>query len=106
MDKGACFVWAGHQAIATANADVLVHQHDAIGALERSACRAHIDARWFGTMLAHHWQKLGFTGAQFLDFEFANPLGIGWQGFTRESIFSIAGCYTVSAATGAFITVD
>ena len=54
--KRARLVRAGHHAIAAADADVPVDQHDAVGALERSAGGADVDAGRMLAMLAHHRQ--------------------------------------------------
>ena len=45
MHEGPRLVRAGHHAVAAADADVAVHQHDAVRAFERSAGRADIHAR-------------------------------------------------------------
>src|SRR5512140_1456220 len=47
-------VGAGHHAIAAADADMPVDQHDTVGALERSAGGADVDAGRLFAMLAHY----------------------------------------------------
>ena len=54
VHEGARLVGAGHHAVAAADAGVAVDQHDAVGALERRAGRAHVDAGRLGAVLAHH----------------------------------------------------
>ena len=101
MHEGARLVRAGHDAITAANADMFVHQHNAVSTFERGAGRAHIDTGRFGTVLAHHGQGLGLAGAQFLDFYFADPLGIGGLGAPREPVLSVTRGDAIRAATGA-----
>ncbi len=67
VHEGACLVRAGHHAIAAADATVAVDQHDAVGALEGRAGRAHVDAGRLGAVLAHHRQRSRAAGPDRLE---------------------------------------
>ena len=77
MDEGARAVRAGHDAVAAADAGVLVDQHDAVVALERGAGRAHVHARRVLAVLAHERQRLRVAGALVAQAHLADPLRIG-----------------------------
>ena len=54
VHERARLVRARHHAVAAADAAVPVHQHDAVGALERRTGGADVDAGRVGAVLAHH----------------------------------------------------
>ncbi len=88
VHERARLVRAGHHAVAAADAGVAVDHHDAVGALERRAGRADVDARRLGAVLAHHRQRRGALGLDLLDLDLADPLRVGrpraaWPGRSR-----------------------
>ena len=77
VHERARLVRAGHHAIAAADADVLVHQHDAVGALERGAGRADVDAGRLRAVLAHHRRRLLASAGGIAQVDLADPLRVG-----------------------------
>ena len=104
--KRARLVGAGHHAVAAADAAVAVDQHDAVGALERGAGRADVDAGRLGAVLAHHRQRGGAAGLDLLDLDLADPLRRGRRGPRVEAVLGVAGADAVGAAAGALRRVD
>lgn len=74
MHEGAGLVRAGHHAVAAANAGVAIHQHNAVRSLERSPCRADIDAGRMGAVLTHHGQRMLATIPRVPQIDLAYPL--------------------------------
>ena len=77
VHERARLVRAGHDAIAAADADMPVDQHDAVGALERRAGGADVDAGRFGAVLAHHRHRMRAAAAQVFQINLAYPLRVG-----------------------------
>ena len=69
VHERARLVWAGHHAVTAADAAVAVHQHDAVGALERRAGGADVDAGRLGAVLAHHRHRGRAAGLDLLDLD-------------------------------------
>ena len=107
MHERAGLVGAGHHAITAADADMLVHQHDTIGAFKGSAGRAHVHAGWVRAMLTHQWQEGAVFCACVLDGYLADPLRIGfWPVMFCQTVFLVAGIYAGTAVALTFIGIN
>ena len=107
MHEGPRLVGAGHHAVAAADADMAVHQHDAVRALERSAGGADIDARRVRAVLAHDGNGEARAGSRVFRGDLANPLRVrlGMAGAFPAESFG-AGRDAGRAAFLAFAGVD
>jgi hypothetical protein len=73
VDEGARLVRAGHDAVAAADAGVPVHHHDAVGAFERGAGGADVDARRVLAVLTHQRQVGHVAADVVLQLDLADP---------------------------------
>ncbi len=91
-----------HHAVATADADVLVDEHDAVVAAKRRAGRAHVHARRALAVLTQQRQRERPARRRIVDVGFADPLRIGF-GTTEalETVLVIAGIDARRTALGA-----
>src|SRR3990172_7892313 len=100
-------VWAGHHAIAAADADVAVDQHDAVGAFERGAGGADVDAGRVLAMLAHHRRRMHAAAAHVLQLDLAYPLWVGARmPGALDAVFGGAGFDAIVATGSALVGVD
>ncbi len=105
VDERARAVRAGHHAVAAADARVPVDQHDAVGALERRAGRADVDAGRLGAVLAHHRQR-AHASAQVGEVDLADPLRVGGALRARQPVLRVAGGDAGVAVGRALVHVD
>ena len=107
MHERTCLVWAGHDAVATADTDMLVDQHNAVIPSEGGAGRADIDTGRMLTMLAEHWQGGLMAGLFVLKFHLAYPLRIRQRSpVTLEVVFRRASSDAGVTTSGAFRSID
>jgi pyruvate/2-oxoglutarate dehydrogenase complex dihydrolipoamide acyltransferase (E2) component len=105
VHEGARLVRAGHHAVAAADAGVAVDQHDAVGALERGAGGADVDARRLGAVLAHHRHRMRAAGLDLLELDLADPLRRGRRGRGSRP-FSVLQAVTQSVQPLAHLVVS
>ncbi len=107
VNEGARLVGASHDAIAATDANVLVHEDDAVRALERGAGRADVDAGGVGAMLAHHRRGALRARLGIAQRDLADPLRVGF-GVARAfpAVFVAAGGDAAVAIGGTLVGVD
>ena len=107
VHEGARLERARHHAVAAADAGVLVHQHDAVRALERGAGGADVDAGRVRAVLAHQRQGADPAGRAITQRHLVDPSGIGRGSVHRlESVLVVAGAHAGVAVAGALGGID